>query len=160
MTTSFLVTITNSKNVDCDPTFEASCSSSEAGLLTQEDSNDFVRDFNLSKTSWTLRFSTKRVETSPPKYWNTLLSPSPTWIRRIFLSRKRYDVLKWCLRCGRVSWTPTQSNVEPFVYWRFKSSFKSRSLYNGNKFPSVPLAHSVNIKESCGNMKLLSEKIQ
>ena len=55
-------------NVDCDPTFEASCSSSEAGLLTQEDSNDFVRDFNLSKTSWTLRFSTKRVETSPPKY--------------------------------------------------------------------------------------------
>jgi hypothetical protein len=33
-------------------------------------------------------------------------------------------------------------------------------LYNGNKFPSVPLAYSVNIKDSCGNMKLLSEKIQ
>jgi hypothetical protein len=34
---------------DCDPTFEASCSSSEPHLLTQGDFNDFVRDLNLSK---------------------------------------------------------------------------------------------------------------
>jgi hypothetical protein len=34
---------------DCDPTFEASCSSSEAHLLTQGDLNDLVRNFNLSK---------------------------------------------------------------------------------------------------------------
>jgi hypothetical protein len=46
---SVLVTITNSKNVDCDLTFEASCSSSEPRLLTQ-DHNDLVRDFNLSKS--------------------------------------------------------------------------------------------------------------
>jgi hypothetical protein len=36
-------------NVDCDPTFEASCSSSESHLLTQGDLNDLVCDFNLSK---------------------------------------------------------------------------------------------------------------
>jgi hypothetical protein len=34
---------------DCDPTFEASCSSSEHHLLTQGDLNDLVRDVNLSK---------------------------------------------------------------------------------------------------------------
>jgi len=49
MTTLILVKITNSKNADCDPTFEASFSSSEPHLLTQENSNDLVRDFNLSK---------------------------------------------------------------------------------------------------------------
>ena len=36
-------------NVDCDPTFEASCSSYEPHLLTQGDLNDLVRDFSLSK---------------------------------------------------------------------------------------------------------------
>jgi len=36
-------------NVDCNPTFEASCSSSEPQLLTQGDLNDLVRDLNLSK---------------------------------------------------------------------------------------------------------------
>jgi hypothetical protein len=34
---------------DCDPTFEASCTSSEPHLLTQDDLNDLVCDFNLSK---------------------------------------------------------------------------------------------------------------
>ena len=33
-------------------------------------------------------------------------------------------------------------------------------LHNGNKFPSVPLVHTTNMKESCVNMKLLLEKIQ
>jgi hypothetical protein len=37
------------ENFDCDPTFEASFSSSEPHLLTQGDLNGLVRDFNLSK---------------------------------------------------------------------------------------------------------------
>jgi len=36
-------------SVDCHPTFGASCSSFEPDLLTQEDLNDFVSDFTLSK---------------------------------------------------------------------------------------------------------------
>jgi hypothetical protein len=36
------------ENADCDPTFEASCSSSEPHLLTQGDPNDLVRDLSLS----------------------------------------------------------------------------------------------------------------
>jgi len=33
-------------------------------------------------------------------------------------------------------------------------------LHNRNKFPSVPLVHAANMKESHENMKLLLEKIQ
>jgi len=33
-------------------------------------------------------------------------------------------------------------------------------LHNGNKFPSVPLAHATNTKESYENMKLLLGKIK
>jgi hypothetical protein len=53
-------------NVDCNLTFEASCSSSEPYLLTQWDLNDLVCDLNYLKTSWTLRFQTKKVKSSPP----------------------------------------------------------------------------------------------
>jgi hypothetical protein len=35
--------------VDCNPTFDASCSSSEPHLLTQGDINDLVRDLNVFK---------------------------------------------------------------------------------------------------------------
>jgi len=48
MTTPSLVKITDS-SVDCNPTFDASCSSSELHLLTQGDLNDLVRDLNLFK---------------------------------------------------------------------------------------------------------------
>jgi hypothetical protein len=40
-----------------------------------------------------------------------------------------------------------------------KVSLKAVLLHNGNKYPSVPLAHTVNMKESYENMKLLLEKI-
>jgi hypothetical protein len=37
-------------NIDCDLTFDASCSSSEQHLLKHGDLNDLVRDVILSKT--------------------------------------------------------------------------------------------------------------
>jgi hypothetical protein len=40
-----------------------------------------------------------------------------------------------------------------------KASLKAVLLHNGNKYPSVPLAHAVNMKESNENVKLLLEKI-
>jgi len=41
-----------------------------------------------------------------------------------------------------------------------KVSLKVVLLHNGNKFPSVPLAHAANIKESYESMKLLLGKIK
>jgi hypothetical protein len=40
-----------------------------------------------------------------------------------------------------------------------KVSLQAVLLHNGNKYPSVPLAHVVNMKESYENTKLLLEKI-
>ena len=40
-----------------------------------------------------------------------------------------------------------------------KVSLKVVLLHNGNKFPSVPLAHVTNMKESYESMKLLLGKI-
>jgi len=39
-------------------------------------------------------------------------------------------------------------------------SLKVVLLHNGNRFPSVPLAHAANMKESYESMKLLLEKIK
>ena len=41
-----------------------------------------------------------------------------------------------------------------------KVSLKMVLLHNGNRFPSVPLAHAANMKKSYENMKLLLGKIK
>ena len=41
-----------------------------------------------------------------------------------------------------------------------KRSFKGVLLHNGNKYPSIPIAHSVHLKESYDNMGLLLEAIK
>ena len=41
-----------------------------------------------------------------------------------------------------------------------KVSLKMVLLHNGNKFPSVPLAHAANMKESYESIKLLLGKIK
>jgi len=41
-----------------------------------------------------------------------------------------------------------------------KVSLKVVLLHNGNKFPSIPLAHAANMKESYESMKLLLGKIK
>ena len=41
-----------------------------------------------------------------------------------------------------------------------KVSLKVVLLHNGNRFPSVPLAHAANLKESYESMKLLLGKIK
>ena len=41
-----------------------------------------------------------------------------------------------------------------------KVSFKLVLLHNGNRFPSVPLAHAGNMKETYESMKLLLGKVK
>jgi hypothetical protein len=57
------------EHFDCVWTFEGSCSSIEPHLLTEDNINDLVRDFNLSKKQAELFGSRlKRMESSPPRY--------------------------------------------------------------------------------------------
>jgi len=46
------------------------------------------------------------------------------------------------------------------VYWLLKILLKAVLLRQGNKFPSVPLAHAADMKEFYENIKILVEKIQ
>jgi hypothetical protein len=63
-----LIQMKEGGNIDCDWTFEASCSSSKPYLLTH-DPNDTVRDLNLSKKQGVaLRFWIKWMESSTPRY--------------------------------------------------------------------------------------------
>ena len=41
-----------------------------------------------------------------------------------------------------------------------KRSLKGVLLHNGNKYPSIPIVHSVHLKESYDNMELLLEAIK
>jgi hypothetical protein len=52
-------------NIDCDPTLEASCSSSESNLLIEENLNEIGSDLNLSKTQ-------SQLLGSRLKWWNLL----------------------------------------------------------------------------------------
>ena len=42
----------------------------------------------------------------------------------------------------------------------FKPSLKAVFLHNGNVYPSIPIAHSVQMKEDCESGKILLELIQ
>ena len=41
-----------------------------------------------------------------------------------------------------------------------KPSLKAVLLHNGNVYPSIPIAHSVQMKENCKSAKILLELIQ
>jgi hypothetical protein len=50
-------------------------------------------------------------------------------------------------------------------YWRLfiyssKRSLKSVLLHNGNKFASIPVAHSIHLKETYENLQAVLEKIK
>jgi hypothetical protein len=60
-------------HIDCDLTCEASCSPPKPHLLTR-DTNDLIRDLNLSKKqAVTLRLWIKMMESSTPRYRNMFL---------------------------------------------------------------------------------------
>ena len=123
----------------------------------QEDINDLVRDLSLTKSNAELLIS--RL-----KQWN-LLDGSV----RIISQRKRHcgfsmfytfkDGLSYChdieglfQAMGGIPCNPSE--------WRLFIDSSSRSLkavllHNINKCPSIPLAHSVYMKEEYQNIKIL-----
>ena len=148
-------------DMNLDPTFEVDCSSNQPHLLSQGDVNDLVRDLNLSK---------KKAELlcSRLKGWNLLQSET-----KVCFYRDRHDDFKdvFSLEDGVVFCNDVHSVMGALGHdyntdeWRLfidssKVSLKAVLLHNGNKFPSVPLAHAANMKESYDNMKLLLRKIK
>jgi len=130
-------------------------------LLTQWDLNDIVRDLSLSK---------KQVELlgSRLKGWNLLRQDT-----KVCFYRGRYYEFKnfFSLEDGVVFSNDVCSIMEVLGHeynpdqWRLfidssKVSLKAILLHNGNRFPSVPLAHAANMKEIYESMKLLFGKVR
>jgi hypothetical protein len=141
-----------------DETFEPD---DEPHLVNQTDLNDLVRDLGLTKEKAELLGS--RL-----KQWNLLDRECKTSVYR-----KRHQdfsqffamdgVLCYCTNvCGlfeEMGLTHKSDEWRLFIDSSSKS-LKAVLLHNGNKFPSIPVAHSANLKEEYKNVKILLEKIQ
>ncbi|KAF2358194.1 hypothetical protein FHG87_011047 [Trinorchestia longiramus] len=143
-----------------DTTFEQSCSS-EPHLLTQEDPNDLVRDLKLSKNQ-------SELLGSRLKGWNLLQKNAMicTYRNRHWQFEKYFSEENGLVFCNDI---PLLMETFGIVYnpteWRLffdasKISLKAVLLHNGNKLPSVPVAHSAGMKETYENPKFILEKLQ
>ena len=135
-------------------------SSNEPNLLTQGDLND-IRDLNLSKEQAELLGS--RL-----KGWYLLCQDT-----KVCFYGGRHEEFKdfFSLEDGVMFCNDVCSVMEvlgheynPDQWCLFtdssKASLKVVLLHNGNRFPSIPLAHAANVKDNYESMKLLLGKIK
>lgn len=144
-----------------DPTFETGETSHLPEQFTQSELNDLVRDLNLPKISVELLGSRLKEK--------KLLYPCTTfsWYRhreREFIPLfSQTDKLVYCKNVEGLFMTlGVQYNPAD---WRFfvDSSLRSMKgvlLHNGNLLSSLPLAYSVDLKETYNNLKLMLDKIE
>lgn len=147
----------NSQSSDMD---YAADEDSEPETFTQEELNDLVRDLNLSKEKAELLASRLKQK--------HLLAPSA----KISHYRKRsrnlatfftvQNQLCYCHDINGLFTGLSQNHVA--AEWRLfidasQRSLKAVLLHIGNCKPSIPIGHSVHLKESYDNMKVLLEAI-
>ena len=150
--------------IDCaglDPTFEASCYFATPHLITQADLNDLTRDLKLSKRQ-------AEILGSRLKGWNLVDKET-----KVCAFRDRHnDFVDFFSFEQEIAYCNDVNSVMDALghnynadEWRLfidssKVSLKAVLLHNGNKLPSIPLAHAAGMKETYNNMKLLLEKIK
>ena len=130
-------------------------------LITQPELNDLVRDLNLSKHQSELLGS--RLQ-----QWNLLAQGT-----KISVHRDRHEQLvKFFDQDGSLSFCKDINGLFDALCceydsqdWRLfidssRRSLKAVLLHNGNVYPSIPIAHSIELKETYINMELLLDRIQ
>jgi hypothetical protein len=130
-------------NFDCNPTLQAPCSSSQPHLLTPGDLNDFVRDLNLSKKQAKVL---GRVVSSPPNTEVCSFRNRQNEFKEFF---SQENVLAFCKDvCCVIEALRHQhdSNECPLFTDSSNFSLKTVLLHNGNKYPSVSIAHAATRK--------------
>ncbi|UYV67940.1 hypothetical protein LAZ67_5002553 [Cordylochernes scorpioides] len=128
---------------------------------SNRDLNDLVRDLDLSKKQ-------SELLGSRLKGWNLLHKGT-----KVCFFRNRQDEFQdfYSQENDLVYCNDVVSLMEALGHdhdteeWRLfidssNISMKAVLLHNGNKFPSVPIAHASNMKETYENMKLLLKKIE
>ena len=130
-------------------------------FINSEDFNDLVRDLNLPK-------SKAELLGSRLKQWNLTKSDI-----RISYQRKRHEEFSCFFSkedglcfCHDVKGLFKEIGIPCRISeWRLfidssTKSLKAVLLHNGNKFPSIPLAHSVHLKENYDSIKMLLTAIK
>ena len=136
-------------------------SSSDPHLISQADLNDLVRDLYLSKEHAELLGS--RL-----KQWR-LLSPgthTSVYRNRHLKLSAFYSMSDLICYCNDVQGLFGELNCQYLdSEWRLfidssKSSLKAVLLNNGNRYPSIPVAHAVGMKETHESMQQLLKTIK
>lgn len=140
---------------------DSSENNAQPKLINQARLNDLVRDLDLPK-------SKAQLLGSRLQQWN-LLEPGV----KISAFRKRESqVLQFFSMEGKLAFCESPSNLLSELglptnpdEWRLfidssKLSLKAVLLHNSNQHPSVPVAYSVQMKETYENLKTLLEKIK
>ena len=127
-------------------------------LFTQEELNDLVRDLNLSKESAELlgsRLNEKNLLSQGTKF--AFYRNRETEFSNFFEYNKEEELL-FCKDITALMLK--MGNAYDPKEWRLFidascNSLKAVLLHNGNRFRSIPVGHSVHLKESHETMKLL-----
>ena len=145
---------------DIESTYSGT-SGNEPHWITQEDLNDLTRDLYLSKQQ-------SELLTSQLKQWNLVQED----VRITSFRNRNKDLVSFFNMENKLCYC---TNIPGLFMslglphnpsdWRLfinssKRSLKGVLLHNGNKYPSIPIAHSVHLKESYDNMELLLEAIK
>jgi hypothetical protein len=147
--------------IDPDDNFRGGDDETNRYYPNQKDLNDLIRDLGLTKSNGELL-------TSRLKQWN-LLDESV----QVTDQRKRHQIFssffsrrdKLCFCHNVTSLFEAIGIACNWNEWRLFIDSSSRSLkavllHNGNQYPSIPLAHSVYLKEDYNNTKTLLEALK
>lgn len=133
----------------------------EPHFPNQNEVNDLIRDLCLTKTN-------AEILMSRLSEWNLLDSSC-----RVSSNRKRHEDFSSYFKmteqqlcyCDDIDGLFEKLSIEHISNeWRLfidssKCSLKGVLLHNGNTYPSIPIAHSTQLKESYKNVKYMLEKI-
>lgn len=138
------------------------CNVCQRGSLDQKQLNDLVRDLGFSKQSAELLASRlKEINVLSPGTKITHYRNRDEQFRQYF---EEENSLVYCHDVAGLV-----NEYQPEFYspedWRLfvdssKRSFKAILLHNGNKFASIPIAHSITLEEKYDNLAYILEKIK
>ena len=164
--TTYAISSTSSEDDDGDFEVDTQCSSKDPHFPNQNELDDRTRDLGLTKAK-------AEILSSHLKEWN-LLAPSckiskPRKQHVIFAnfyamsSDSDHSLLCYCTDIQglfqEIGIAYSASDWHLFID-RSKRSLKAVLLHNGNVYPSIPIAHSVQMKENRESIKTLLKLIQ
>lgn len=134
---------------------------SERKYLSQEELSDWIRDLELTKEKSELLASRMQQKGFLSK--DVKVSYYRTRHERFAKYFQKQECITFCNDLSGLFEQLHQVHVPQ--EWRLfidsnKESLKAVLLHNGNKMPSIPVAHAVNSKETYETMATLLEKIQ